>query len=356
MKVAIVYDRVNKWGGAERLLLSLLKIYPQAHLFTSVLNEAKAPWSKKFKKIHTSFIQNLPFSNHHQLYAWLMPFAFESFNFDAYDLVISVTSESAKGIITKPGTKHICICLTPTRYLWSGYEEYFKNPLFEFISKPIVEYLKNWDMVASQRPEKYISISKEVQGRIKKYYARESKVIYPPVTLLQNQKLKVQNKPNEEFFLVVSRLVPYKKIDLAIRACNRLKLPLKIVGTGSQGLYLKLIAGKTIKFLGEVGDEDLSLLYANCKALIFPGNEDFGLVMAEAQSFGVPVIAYKKGGALEIIKERETGEFFDEDTSDSLAKILEKWDDKRYNRRSCVENSKKFSFEIFKSELSRFIE
>src|SRR3989338_4440016 len=183
MKVALVYDRVNKWGGAERVLLALHKIFPDAPLYTSVYDNDKAPWAKVFK-IKTSFLQNFPFaSQNHEFYAPLMPLVFESFSFDEYDLVISVTSEAAKGILTKPQTKHICYCLTPTRYLWSGYEDYFKNPILRFISKQVVFYLRFWDKIASQRPDVLIAISKEVQKRIKKYYDRDSSIIYPPLML-----------------------------------------------------------------------------------------------------------------------------------------------------------------------------
>lgn len=354
MKVALVYDRANKWGGAERLILALKKVFPNADLFTSVLNKNKAYWTKEFKKVNTSFLQNFPMaSSFHQFYAPLMPIAFESFSFDSYDLVISVTSEAAKGIITKPKTLHICYCLTPTRYLWSGYKDYFKNPILRFISKPVVSYLRIWDKIAGNRPDLYIAISKEVKMRIRKYYGRESKVIYPPVTLAKNSKPKGQI--SAKYFLIVSRLVPYKKVDIAIRACNKLKFPLKIVGTGSQELYLKLISGPTIEFLGQLSDLDLSSYYKNCKALIFPGVEDFGLVMAEAQSYGKPVIAYKGGGAVEIIKEGKTGEFFNEQDSNSLIKVLEKWDNKRYNSSLCIENAQRFSIERFKQALKLYL-
>src|SRR3990167_3613759 len=178
MKVALVYDRVNKWGGAERVLLALHKIFPDAPLYTSVYDERKAAWEKVFR-VKTSFLQNFPFaSENHEYYALLMPLAFESFSFDEYDLVISVTSEAAKGIITKPGTRHICICLTPTRYLWSGYTEYLNNPpsklswipFYKLVSQPFLRYAKYWDKIASKRPDKYIAISSAVKNRINKYY------------------------------------------------------------------------------------------------------------------------------------------------------------------------------------------
>lgn len=352
MKVALVYDRVNKWGGAERVLLAFKKIFPNAHLFTSVADFNKAAWGpQNFNRIKTTFLQKIPLAkSHHDFFASLMPIAFESLSFDDYDLVISVTSEAAKGIITKPGTRHICFCLTPTRYLWSGYDFYFRNPILRNLSVPFVSYLKTWDKIASQRPDSYIAISKEVQKRIKKYYGRDSKVIYPPVTI-QSSKFNVQSEQRGNYFLVVSRLVPYKRVDIAIKACNKLKLPLVIVGEGSQSLYLRLISGPTIKFAGKLTDDKLSSYYKNCRALIYPGEEDFGLSMVEAQSMGAPVVALKAGGALEIVKEGQTGEFFSEQTPQSLGSVLSKWDDKRYNRFLISESSQKFSFNNFKTEI-----
>lgn len=184
LKTAIVYDRVNKWGGAERVLLTLHKMFPKAPLYTSVYDSKKASWAKVFPQIHTSFLQNIPFAkSNHELLAPFMPFVFSRFNFDEFDLVISVTSEAAKGIKTGPNTLHICYCLTPTRYLWSHYDDYFKNPILKFMSKPIINLLRSWDIKASKNPDVMIAISTEVQKRIKKYYKRDSKIIFPPCTI-----------------------------------------------------------------------------------------------------------------------------------------------------------------------------
>ncbi len=358
MKVALVYDRVNKWGGAERVLLAFHKIFPEADLYTSVYNKEKADWAKVFN-IKASFLQNFPLAkSSHQLFATLMPIAFESLTFDGYDLVISVTSESAKGIITKPGTLHVCYCLTPNRYLWSSFNDYFKNPLLRLISKPAVLYLRNWDKIAAQRPDKFIAISTAVQDRIKKYYGRDSEVIYPPLQMpISNHRSEIGNQ-NNGYFLVVSRLerVSYKKIDIAIKACNELKLPLKIVGTGKGEKKLKKLAGPTVEFLGQLTDEELSYYYKNCRALLFPGIEDFGLVMAEAQAFGKPVIAFRGGGAIDIIKEGITGEFFDKQTPNSLKGTLAKFKDSSYNSKLCRENAERFSFEKFENDIKRFID
>ena len=242
MKVALVYDRVNKWGGAERVLLALHQIWPKAPLFTSVYNPKTASWAKDFEVV-PSFLQRFPTAKrHHEIYSWLMPLAFESFNFDKFDIVISVTSEFAKGVITKPDTLHICYCLTPVRYLWSGYWDY---PIKGWM-RPLISYLRFWDQIAAQRPDIYIAISKTVKKRIKKYYNRGSKVIYPGIDIRKSKIpafTKVSaGKQNEKFFLIVSRLVSYKHIDLAVQAFNQLGWPLKIIGIGSEIRRLKKMA------------------------------------------------------------------------------------------------------------------
>lgn len=362
MKVALVYDRVNKWGGAERVLLALHKIFPKAPLYTSVYDKEHAKWAKVFD-VRTTFLQKIPFAqSHHDVLASFMPIAFETFNFDEYDVVISVTSEAAKGIVTKPGTLHICISLTPTRYLWSGYKEYFKNPVLRFISRPIVALLRKWDFAAAQRPDSYIAISQEVARRLKKYYRKVAPVIYPPIELT---KTRLPRKATNDYFLVVSRLVPYKKIDIAIHACNKLQLPLKIVGTGSQEHYLKSIAGPTVEFLGNLTDNELIRYYNNCVALLFPGLEDLGLTVLEAQQYGKPVIAYKSGGAMETVIEGKTGEFFAPQTAPALIKKLQLLLKRRKiklgsSQKSsyyvhCIKNARSFNQARFQRELVRFI-
>ncbi len=376
MKVALVYDRLNKWGGAERVLLALHKLYPNAPLYTSVYNKEKASWALPFSsgqaKIRASFLQKFPFaSSNHELLASLMPISFESFNFDEYDLVISVTSESAKGIITKPQTKHICYCLTPTRYLWSGYSEYFKNPILRFFSKPVVWYLRFWDKIAAQRPDTFIAISKEVRSRIKKYYNRDSEVVYPPLMLgVLSEVIPPANAPSSSsvrvvgspssfatpYFLIVSRLVPYKKVDLAIKAFNKLKLPLKIVGTGSEQGRLKRISGPMIKFLGDLTDRELVRYYSECRALIFPGIEDFGLTILEAQSFGKPVVAFRGGGAQETIIEGKTGLFFDKQNTESLIAAVKQFNNTTIDPEDCIDQASKFSLDKFKEQFMITIE
>lgn len=353
MKVALVYDRVNKWGGAERVIIALQKIFPDSALFTSVYKKDRISWTKKIP-VRTSFLQNIPFAaSYHEAFATFMPIAFESFNFDDFDLVISVTSEAAKGIITKPHTKHISIILTPTRYLWSGYDDYFSNPILRIISWPVVSYLRFWDKIAARRPDKLVAISETVRNRIKKYYGLDSELIHPPLMI---GTLNSKQIINRNYFLVVSRLVPYKRIDLAVKAANKAGVPLKTVGVGSEFRKLKKMAGETVEFLGYVSDLDLKVYYLNCKALVFPGVEDFGLTMVEAQAFGKPVIAYRGGGAEEIIIEGKTGVFFDKQTVSSLASKLKSFQPSRYNSLDCRRNARRFSFEQFKSKILNLVD
>jgi len=284
-----------------------------------------------------------------------MPLAFESFNFDDYDLVISVSSEAAKGVITKPQTKHICYCLTPTRYLWSHHDEYFKGLAFKVLTKPVVNYLRMWDKIAAQRPDVMLSISKAVQERVTKYYDRDSLIIYPPVDT-RNFKVQDSKIKKEDYFLFVSRLVPYKKAGLAVEAFNNLGLPLVIIGAGSEEKKLRFLAKKNITFLKNLTDAELAHYYQNARSLIFPGEEDFGIVMVEAQAAGIPVVAYKKGGALDIITEGKTGLFFDEQSSESLIQAVRKLNKVKFIRENIVESTGKFSKEKFKKEFKKLVE
>ncbi len=353
-RVAIVYDRINKWGGAERILLLLSEMFPKAPIYTSVYDSESAPWAKDLH-ITTSFLEKIPFARrHHEFFALFMPFAFEQFDFSKFDYVISLTSEGAKGIVTSSKTKHICICLTPTRYLWSGYDMYFANRLFRYLTYPLVWYLRRWDIAAASRPDRLIAISQTVKERIKKYYKRDSEIIYPPLFLSSSH---IKFAKSKGYYLVVSRFsrfTPHKRVDLAIKAANRLKLPLKVVGEGD-ATYFKSIAGSTVEIVGRVDDKTLAKYYAESKALIFPGVEDFGLVMIEAQSYGKPVIAFRDGGATEIILEGKTGEFFDKSTVSSLANALKKFNNKRYNTKDCIENSKRFSQRNFVQAVKKLI-
>lgn len=361
MKVALVYDRVNKWGGAERVLLALHELFPKAPLYTAVYSKEKAHWAEVFPEVIPSFLQKIPFLNkHHELLGTFTPLAFESFDFDKFDVVISVTSEAAKGIITRSDTLHICYCLTPTRYLWSGHDFYFNNPpsMFRFfpsfwnISRPMVNYLKRWDKVAAKRPDFLVAISSEVQKRIKDYYERDSVIIHPPTEVGFFKKGKKEKK---NYYLLVSRLIPYKRTDLAVKVFNDLGLPLYIVGTGSEEKRLKKMAKKNIKFFGHVDDNTLKKLYGQAKALVFPQEEDFGIVAVEAMASGTPVIAYKKGGALDTLIEGETGVFFEKQEEAMLEKAVKRLEKTQIDEKKLKKQADKFSKDNFKRKIEDLI-
>lgn len=348
-KVAIVYDRVNKWGGAERVLLALHEIFPSAPLYTSVYDAKSASWAKKFPKVYTSFLQKIPFARrNHEFFAPLMPFVFSRFDFSKYDLVISVTSEFAKGIKTVGATKHVCYCLTPTRYLWSGYGQYFRGHFSKVLLGPMIKVLKSWDKNAAQNPDVVVAISTEVQKRIKKYYKRDSEIIFPPVDITKPQITKSQKGL---YYLLVSRLdYGYKKVDLAIKAFNKLNYPLVIVGTGREEAKLKKMAKGNITFAGRVDERKLNEYYSGAKALVMPQEEDFGIVAVEAQVHGVPVIAYKKGGAFDTVIEGKTGVCFNSQTTDSLVKAVKIFEKKKFKYQYLLTNAKRFSKANFKKE------
>lgn len=362
MRVAIVYDRINKFGGAERILQTIHEIWPEAPLYTAVYNPGKAAWAKIFS-INSSFMQFIPFSSSfHEILPTLTPLAFESFNFDDYDVVISITSSDAKGIITKPSTCHICYCLTPTRYLWSSYRDYLNEPgfgllnpliniFFRFLSRPLRQY----DFIASHRPDAYLAISGTVAKRIKQYYCKEATVIYPPVDV-ETFKPGL-SKSEKDYFLIVSRLVPYKKIDYVISAFNDSGWQLIIIGSGIDGKRLKKSANDNIEFIdGDLTDKKLCWYYENCRALIFPGEEDFGITAVEAQACGRPVVALNQGGVKETIISGVTGEMYNAPDAKHLISALNVLKKKNYSPTLCRQNALRFSKESFKKQFRKAVE
>ncbi|HJY98101.1 MAG TPA: glycosyltransferase, partial [Patescibacteria group bacterium] len=289
---------------------------------------------------------------YHELFGVLMPKAFESFDFSGHDLVISVTSEAAKGIKAGSKTLHICYCLTPTRYLWSHHDLYFKNPLLKFFSRPAVKYLKKWDQKAAKKPHGIIAISTEVKNRIKKYYRRDAAVIFPPVDI---KKFPVSSK-TPKYYLLVSRLdYGYKKVDLAIEAFNKLGKKLIIVGTGREQNKLRKKAKGNIKFVGSVSEKKLSSYYKGARALIMPQEEDFGIVAVEAQAQGIPVIAFAKGGAIDTVVPGRTGIFFSEQNSISLIDAVKSFEKRKFEIRKIKANAARFSKARFKKEMLALI-
>ncbi len=338
IKVAIVYDWIDKWGGVERVLLHLHSLFPQAYFFTSAVNFKNAQWARDLR-IQSSFLQSFPplLRSKRALLTPLFPLAFEGFGFDGYDLVISVTSAFAKGIITKPDTKHICYLLTPPRYLWSHTEDYLSG-VAGFLTKPIVNHLKQWDLLASQRPDGYISLSKTTADRAKRCYGFDTPVVHPPFdTAYWDLKKKQMKKPKstsfaKPYYLWVGRMESYKKPGLIIEAAKKdITRNFIFVGTGSLEKELKSNASQNCQFVGLISDDELSYLYSHAQAFIMPQNEDFGYVSLEAQYHGCPVIAYRMGGACETVVEGQSGLFFDDQTVPSLVSQLERYEQISYN-------------------------
>lgn len=354
-RVAIVYDRVNKWGGAERVLLALHEMFPTAPLYTSVYDKKKAPWAKVFPRVYTSFLQNIPLAKgNHEFLGTLMPFAFMSFDLSDYNLVISVTSEAAKGVRVGQKALHVCYCLTPTRYLWSHHDIYFRDPVLYLFSRPAVWFLRWWDRTAAQKPQKIIGISTVVKNRIEKYYKRNADVIFPPVKI-GGLKKKLRRKKGK-YYLLVSRLdFGYKRVELAVEVFNKLGDKLVIIGTGRERKKLERMANKNIKFAGAVSEKKLIEYYRGAKALIMPQEEDFGIVAVEAQVYGVPVIAYKKGGALDTVIPGKTGLFFEEQKPESLVKAVKKFEKTKFVVDNLYANAKRFSKENFRKEIEDLI-
>lgn len=352
-RIAIVYDRINKFGGAEQVLLALRQAFPHSDLFTSVFDPIGASWVGEWK-VHTSFLQHVPFAKrNHEKLALFMPIAFETVDLSRFDIIITVTSEFAKGVLTRPGQLHICYCLTPTRYLWSHTKEY-EGVHFSWLKRLFFTKLREWDYIAGQRPDVMVPISKHVKNRIEKYYRRNvAEVMYPPVQLVD-----VIKSAERTHFLVVSRLVPYKKIELAIQASLQIRTPLVVVGTGSDEPRLKEEAGGSslITFAGFVSDDTLDELYSTAIALICPQEEDFGIVCLEAQMHGVPVVTYVHSGAVETIIPGKTGLTFDHQTADSLAMALEDVKKREWNPELLKKHARQFEETAFILKMRTYVQ
>jgi len=364
MKVAIVHDWLVNYGGAERVVEAMLSIYPNADIFTLVYDEKKMGKFFPKEKVHTTFIQKWPMAT--KLYTKFlnfMPKAFESFDFSNYDLVLCSSSSCAKGVITPPNVPHIAYVHTPMRYAWDQYFDYKKRSgkLTQYFMDKWMPSIRLWDFVSSQRIDSLIANSKYISRRIKKYWNRDSSVIYPPV---DTSRLSPNNKDSEDFYVVFSRFVPYKRIDLAISACGELGRKLVVIGSGSQEKELKKLASSyknaDIKFTGRISDEEVKDYLQRCKAMIFSAEEDFGIIPVEVQACGRPIIAFGKGGALETVVDKKTGVFFDEQTTESVLNAIKKFEEIEsqgiFKVEEIVEHAKKFSTERFCIELKQSIE
>jgi glycosyltransferase involved in cell wall biosynthesis len=355
MNIALVHDWLTNVAGAEKVLLVLKEIFPKAPIYTSVFDSKKARPFQKFD-IRTTFLQNLPLvKNKREALIPLTPLAFENIDLGEFDLVISNTTMPAKGVITKPETIHICYCHTPTRYLWEPeLDPRASKGAFSGFRRKIAHHLRIWDKVASDRPDYYFANSKYISKRIKKYYGRDSIVIYPPVDV--NQFVPGDQEKVQDYYLFVSRLIGYKKCDIVIEAFNKLGLPLMIIGSGPEKKYLQKIAKDNIEFLGFLDDMELKKYYSQAKAFIFAAEEDFGIVPVEAMASGRPVIAYSRGGATETVVEGKTGLFFNQQTAKSLINAVKKFDPKKFDSKIIRQQAEKFSTERFKKEFREAVE
>ena len=373
LKVALVHDFLVQYGGAEKVLESLCEMFPKAPIYTLLYDKEKMSaqggpaLGGRNREIHASFLQKFPkfLRNRRRFLLPFMPAAPETFDLREYDLVISSSGAWSKGIITKLNTIHIAYIHSPMRFVWD-YNERYVNEIgkkkIRFFVRAILNYIRVWDRQAADRPDYLIANSEYTRERIKKYYRRNSRVIYPPVKKIQipNPKFQILNKfqiPNSKFFLVVSRLSAYKKVRLAVEAFNKLGLPLIVVGEGEQEKKLKKIAKENVKILGWQSDEKLAEYYASARAFIFPCEDDFGLTMVEAMSYGVPVIAFQKGGAKEIIQEGINGEFFSAQTPEVLADGVRRFmkNENKYNKEIIKKSAEKFSEERFKDSFMEIV-
>ncbi len=347
MKLAIVYDWMDSWGGAERVLLVLAETFPDADWYTLFKDTKRAPWSKDLRT-HTSFIHKLPsfMKRNKPLCLPLMPFAIESFNLSSYTHVLSVSSAFSKAVITRPETTHISYVLSPPRYVWSHQDDYGTSNL---LLKPYIAHLKKWDAVTAQRADVMITISPEVQKRVKKYYGRDTEVIYPPFNSVYWENL-LHKLPTDEktHYLYVGRLEPYKKVDILVEAFNAMPdIKLIIIGKGTQENRLRRKAKHNTTFLKDVSDKELAMHYAKSRALIMPQREDFGYVALEAQACGCPVIAYDKGGARSTVIDSTTGLLFSQQDERGLRTAIEKFESMKY---TISRSFDEFSEETFKKK------
>jgi len=353
LKVALVHDFLVNFGGAERVLEVLSEMFPKAPIYTLLYDQEKMQGRFEGKDIQTSFLQKFP-KFMRRSPKWLlplMPTAPETFDLRDFDLVISSSGAWSKGIITRLNTIHISYFHSPMRFVWDMNEEYLKEKeksgSIKIFSRIFLNYIRVWDKLAADRPDYLISNSKYTQKRIKKYYGRDSEIIYPPCGNFQSNSNNQISK--SEYFLVISRLSAYKKIDAVIEAFNKLGLPLIVIGEGGQKEHLKSIANENVKILDWKSDEKIAQYYAKARAFIFAGVDDFGMAPVEAMSFGVPVLAIRKGGILETVLEGKTGEFFDAATPEVIADCVRRFieNEKRYDKQVIINRAKEFSKDKF---------
>lgn len=356
MRIALVHDYLIQYGGAERVLEAFCELFPHAPIFTIIYDETLTRGAFRGRNIITSYLQKIPFSrSRHRFFPLLMPFAVEQFDLSRFDVVLSDSASFAKGVITKPSTLHISYCHTPPRYAWDDSHRYIGEfgytSLVRLLVPFFMNYVRIWDGEAATRVDRFITNSDFVRRRIEKYYRRNAEIIYPPV---DTSKFEIGEAG--DYFLMAGRLSAYKKFDLGIEVFNELGWPVKIVGTGPERKKLERMAKKNIEFMGAVSDKDLAKCYTHAKALIFPQEEDFGIVAVEAMASGRPVIAYRGGGALETVKDGGTGIFFEEQTPDSLLEALRNFKESDFTPEKIRSHALQFDKDVFKRKIIEFLE
>jgi glycosyltransferase involved in cell wall biosynthesis len=356
MKVAIVHDWLTTMRGGEKVLEALCEMYPDADIYTLVYKKGNISPIITQHKIHTSFVNKLPFAAKlHRYYIPLYPFAVEQFDFNGYDLVISSSYAAVKGILTGPDTMHIGYIHSPLRSFWDMYQEYFTK--FPFFTKPIIgfcaTFYRMWDVTSAIRIDHIIANSGFVARRIKKYYGREAEVIYPPVDL---QRFEQIYQKDPEYYVIVGGLVSYKRIDISVKAFNKNGKKLKIVGKGEELEALKKLAIGDIEFLGRLSDKEVDELYTKAKGFIMNGVEDFGIAPVEAQAAGVPVIAYNKGGLRETVVDGVSGVFYNEQTPESLHEAIERFEKIDWDKNMIKTHAQNFSKEVFMTKMADAIQ
>ena len=355
-RIALVHDWLNQVGGAENVLETLVGMFPGAPVFTSMYAPQIMPAAYRAWDIRTTFMQRLPgVFAHHQAYMPVYPLAFSRMNLAGHDLILSNKSGFCHGVPLPEGATHICYCLTPTRFLWQ-YEAYRAREALssavDLALRPMISLLRRWDYAAAQRVHHFIAISTEIRERIRRFYGRESTIITPPVDV---SRFRPSGEPPGDYFLAGGRLIPYKRTDLAVRACSELGVKLLVYGDGRDRAALEQMAGPSVTFLGRVSWDELARLFQGARAFIFPGLEDFGIAPVEAQAAGRPVIAFAGGGALDTVLTGKTGEFFREPTVEALKKVLADFDPAAYAPADCRANAERFGAERFERELREFV-
>ena len=370
MKVAIVHDWLTGMRGGERVVECICELFPDADIFTLVYIKEKISPVINRHKVTSSFINSLPYAwKRHQLYLPLFPLAIESFDLSSYDLVLSSSTCVAKGVITSSRTKHICYCNTPMRYAWEFRHLYTQSLSPQWLLGPvfsaILSYMRLWDVASSTRADHYIANSDNIRTRISSHYRRPSSVVFPPVDAdffhppgedSQDLSSNGTGKDGGDYWFILSAMVPYKKLDIAIGAFRKSGKKLKVVGEGSEKKKLQAMASPNIEFLGRCCDEEVRTLLQHSKGLIFPGEEDFGITPLEANACGKPVVAYRAGGVVENQSEGVSAVFFDEQHEAALMKAVEEAESMDFDSASIRAHSELFSRDVFKKEYMKVVE